>query len=368
MSNACCELYDVVVALHIRQEIVDMAVKYSAEVVGDNNLQLENLTSALDRNVSTMRPVYEKYQSICELLERHHKTQKNLQRTLNWLAVVMGVTFTLSIFAFGLITTHLKQSKDSTSTTDYDASREGIIFADGADPTQSFYAMFDYMRGKMTPHPNWTAAKPIPPIPMEEAFAIYVEQIRKECAIYDVKLRDYVIHRLAFLLSAGGDGFNLGEHQTAKKWIFTAKKEARAKPWNYILPELARAYKARGWGWHGNGRNGLLSNADTWNAEVIYAAQNGIDPRLHLFPGKQRDDDVYERTQAKQNEALHKLPPHQAAPPPVVSGDKQVRIDAAHFDKYPLFARLAEKIGEKRFDLWFGQDTTYTLEGNNART
>jgi len=229
--------------------------------------------------------------------------------------------------------------------------RLGLVFRDPNKPTESLCRMHEQFFNedgtpKTTTDPDSTMANPLPPIPMAEAFAKYYKQAYDYSRKRRVPLRDFVLHRIAFFLTYDDD-FELGDKHSVKEFIEHGILDNKRSPWNPILADLADVYVFREFGWDGT----LLSDRKVWEAEARYARDTGNKRRSHLFLS------YFEKRKnaAKRVEDLELR--EQSVPVPC--GGSTVRGDPPH----PILASIAEKLGEKRFDLWFGQDTVCTIEG-----
>ena len=232
--------------------------------------------------------------------------------------------------------------------------RRGLIFTDERHPTQSLYWMLAAMKDQTAADPDSTPQNPQEPIPMVEAFEKQIKKGFDYAVKRGVRFRDFVLHRIAFFLTYNED-FELGDEYTVKEMIEHAIGDNKKSPWNPLLDSLSKKYRYREWGWHGE----LLSNEDTWDAEVRYAKRHGIKPRKELFPSRHAARRKVKGLVDEHDSRLQPSAPPVACVKPPMESDLQVRIDAAHRSGDPgetVLARIAEKIGEKRFDLWFGRE------------
>jgi len=226
----------------------------------------------------------------------------------------------------------------------------GIIFTDESDPTVSLYNMRKRMQGKIAPDPDGTRQNPLPPILMEDAFTKLVNRGYDYARNKPGKpiLRDYVLHRLAFFLVYDED-FTLGEQDSIEEMIERAYWDNKAAPWNPILDNLSSKYIRREWGWDGT----LLSNEETWSVEEALPPDQRCRAMFPSYWSRSAFVKKQVRTAHRERQVAETKPAVAETKPAVVSG-------------HPILSAIAERLGEKRFDLWFGQDTKCDVVGDTV--
>ena len=129
---------------------------------------------------------------------------------------------------------------------------------------------------------------------------------------------------------------------------------------NHLVGMLGEAYSKLEYGWD----TAILYNPVTWQAEID---RYGDGARLRLFPSycyeiatnKDNGDKLYGKTASGKKlrkmaeQARTLLERHHA------ESERLARLDAAHRSGDPgeaVLSRIAEKTGEKKYNLWFGQE------------
>jgi hypothetical protein len=228
--------------------------------------------------------------------------------------------------------------------------RSGLIFRNENDPTSALYRMLEVMQNKMTVDPDSVSGNILPEISMHEAFAKHIERGSNYARKKGIYLRDYVLHRMAFFLTYNED-YNLSDEYKIETMIEHAITDNKKSPWNPLLDNLATKFRYREWGWHG----GLLSDEDTWDAELRFAEKHGTKLRAKLFPSRHR-----KLWSAKKRVTETLTQPDTDKP---TQPERQVRVDTG---QNPILTAVAEKIGQRRFDLWIGDETECVVEGNKV--
>ena len=237
--------------------------------------------------------------------------------------------------------------------------RLGLVFRDPKKPEESLNLMYERFfdedgMPKMAVDPDSTTANPLPSIPMAETFEKYYRQAYDYSRKRGVPLRDFVLHRIAFFLTYDDD-FAFGDKHSPREFVEHGILDSRRAPWSPILADLASAYVFREFGWDGT----LLSDRKVWEAELRCASKRGEPARKHLFLS------YFERRRRVQRRVreleIREPPPVSPLSPPAtlaLPDGEQRRRDPPH----PVLAAIAERLGEQRYGLWFGEDADCVVE------
>ena len=103
---------------------------------------------------------------------------------------------------------------------------------------------------------------------------------------------------------------------------------------------LFRSDAGFGWRWQ------LANRQQTWRTEQLLAKKHGFEPRKYLFP-------AYHAVVAEMKKPPPKKPWEEPPKPP----EPIAAVEPVAVNRCPVLSKIAEKIGEKSFDLWFAQNT-----------
>ena len=257
----------------------------------------------------------------------------------------------------------------------------GTVFLPGMNPTKVLYQMFKNIQGKMVPDPDAEivikhlpdAIKPrtMPMIPAEEAFGKYVrilweliQRAEEQGGKKAIETWDTIIHRAAYLYveDLWDEVPQYHDWRLPENFISMALKRSRNCNFGtHLMGMLSEIYPQLGLGWNTE----QLYNKLTWSAELArFSLEHARKDLFRSFFHNQASTTRLGKELARKTATDKKAVLFAATVKPLLqehrdAAERQTRIDAAHRSDDPgeaVLARIAEKIGEKRFDLWFGRE------------
>ena len=206
------------------------------------------------------------------------------------------------------------------------------------------------------------------------AFA-YIRLHRHSKHIYDS-----IYQMLAFAVAMEFDGY-FGRYDESGKWITwqvllsrqidrwveqrkaeqRVKKKKPVEIYQLIFDDLKGKFVKEGYGWCFDLPRDLPKDVDVVQGEEG-RYKRGLQPRWHLYPVHKAKLDK-EARDAANAESFARVSA-------VIEEEKKVQEqERQEFMNTPggaILAKIADIIGEKRFDLWFGQDTVCKIENDTA--
>ena len=231
-----------------------------------------------------------------------------------------------------------------------------MFFSD--NPTDFLYVAIQDMEGKTAADPDHkptSIADPAPIIPMYEAFWKTIHNLWHLCQKYHnggKTVNDFVLHRAGYMFVSGSLERTNGVecYHNPETFVSRAKKESGQRPlYKKMVGWLQDHYVNAGFGWDCT----VLSNRDTYKAEADYVLSHKLECRRdELFVSHLNDRGLlagFFRRWA------------------LLSGGEQLCLEPPSGESggsvSPVMKKIAELLGEKRFDLWFGQETVFHDDG-----
>ena len=261
----------------------------------------------------------------------------------------------------------------------------GLIFRTDT-PTDSLYAMIDNMEGKMAPDPDALETikclsdvgkpKEIKMIPASEAFEKYVRKMwellvraHQKNIPGALKTCDFILHRAAYLfvVEPWADVGPTVWWRCPEDLIgAAAERNRKTSIYKTLVGMLKEVYLDLGYGWSEE----TLFNSITWEAD---RKRYGDDVWVGIFPsyrhetgsGKEYGKLLNRKTPTAVRAARLAHEARQIFKTQEAELDRQIRLDVMHRSDdvgERILAGVGDKIGEQRFDLWFGQDTQCVVD------